>query len=290
MRKLSLILFVIVASASVFYFSMKSGRQADWTPNHRLYVHTTTNTLAHFVSYVGGDAVGVSPIISSDIEPHDFEPTANDVITGLSSDFLVMNGAGLDDWARTIVTQRSSDDKLSLIALNDAVTDPHFWLDPLAVISFIERVRDAYIEIDPDHADEYRANTEAYVNDLLALDERFRTSLSACEKPEIVVAHDAFTYLADRYHFTVHAVSGISPEEEPSPADLIRLTDLMRDHDISIVFFEETASDRIAQVLADEVGAQSEVLYTAEVIPADETYITLMDKNLEELASAMLCQ
>ncbi|MCR4312232.1 MAG: metal ABC transporter substrate-binding protein [Candidatus Uhrbacteria bacterium] len=285
-------MFIIVASASVLYFSMNQPNQdiQGWRPYSRFYVHTTTNTLAHLIDKIGGDEVGVSPIISSDIEPHDFEPTANDVITGLSGDLFIMNGAGLDAWASTIVDQRSASAQPSLVVLDDSVTDPHFWLDPLAVISFVEQVRDIFMQIDAEHAEEYRSNAQTYIEEIQALDERYRTTLAACEKPEIVVAHDAFSYLADRYGFTAHAVSGISPEDEPSPNNLIRLTDLMHSHDLSVVFFEETASDRIAQVLADEVGATVEVLYTAEIIPAEETYISLMDSNLEKLAGAMLCQ
>lgn len=291
MRKLSLIIVVVLLCLTAAFMYMKQPESVtNWTLNNRFYVHTTTNTLAHIVEYIGGGDVGVLPIVGSNIEPHDYEPTANDILTGLSSDLFIMNGAGFDAWAQTIIDQREAEGKPSVVVLDPVATDPHFWLDPISVMDVILRIRDAYIAIDPEHAAQYTTNAESYISELTELDTEYRARLVDCEKPEIVVAHDAFRYLADRYGFTVHAVTGISPDEEPSPADLARLTDLIENNGLDVVFFEETASDGIARVLAEETGSTTEVLYTLEVIPSDESYVSLMRANLEKLASAMICR
>ncbi|KKW30160.1 MAG: Periplasmic solute binding protein [Candidatus Uhrbacteria bacterium GW2011_GWD2_52_7] len=292
MRKLPLIILtaLVAVAAAAFVYMMQWDAVGNWTPNHRFYVHTTTNTLAHLVEQVGGEDVGVSPIVASNIEPHDYEPTANDVITGLSGDVFVMNGAGLDAWATTIADQREEAGKRIIVALDENARDPHFWLDPLSVINFINQVEQVYEQIDPEYAAQYRANADAYIDELYQLDTEFRSRLVNCEKPEIVVAHDAFNYLGDRYGFEIHPVTGISPDEEPSPSDLANLAQFMKDNNITVVFFEETATDNIAQVLADEANARTEVLYTLEVLPAEETYLSLMRMNLERIADAMVCR
>ena len=151
-------------------------------------------------------------------------------------------------------------------------------------------MRDAFIEIDPEYAELYRANAQSYIDELTLLDLDYRAQLVECARPEVVVAHDAFNYLAERYGFAVYAVSGISPEAEPTPSDLAELAELINEHDLEVVFFEETAADEIAQVLADETGTTAQVLYTIEIIPSDETYLSLMQANLNKLADAMLCQ
>lgn len=292
MRKLPVVVFLLAAiGGAVTYTSMKPDEfVADWSPTHRFIVRTTTNTLAHFAEIVGGESVGAWPIIASDIEPHEYEPTSNDVIDGLSDDLFIMNGAGVDAWADSIVQQRSDASKPSIVVLDPRIQDPHFWLDPIAVIDLVGQIRDAYIAIDPEHADEYTRNAAAYVDELTQLDAEYRATLVNCEKPEIVVAHDAFNYLAERYGFTVNAIAGISPEEEPSPSKLIELAQLMEQNNLTVVFFEETAADRTAQVLADEAGARAQVLYTGEIIPAEETYLSLMRKNLAQLDAAMVCR
>ena len=87
-------------------------------------------------------------------------------------------------------------------------------------------------------------------------------------------------------------VLGLSPEAEPSPARMKEIVDFARDHDAQYIFFETLVSPRLAEAVAQEVGAGTLVLHTlesltAEELAAGESYLTLMRSNLVSLEKAL---
>ena len=69
-----------------------------------------------------------------------------------------------------------------------------------------------------------------------------------------MVSHDAFGYLGDRYDLDVHAINGLSPDAEPSPAHIRELSDLIESEGITTVFSETLASPAMADTLAARPG------------------------------------
>ncbi len=172
--------------------------------------------------------------------------------------------------------------------------DPHIWLDPLLAIKEIKIIRDAFIKVDPENKDYYKRNSSDYINKLTDLHKRFEEGLKSCEIRDIIVSHDAFSYLANRYDLHVHSISGISPQEEPSPRTLADLTRLARDKEIKYIFFEALVSPRLAKTIAGEVGAKTLTLnpiggLRSEDIKAGKDYISIMDENLNNLRTALSC-
>ncbi|MBM3934143.1 MAG: hypothetical protein FJ319_07560 [SAR202 cluster bacterium] len=172
--------------------------------------------------------------------------------------------------------------------------DPHVWLDPLKAIELVKVIRDALIARNPASAAAYTDNADLLIADLNALDSRFQTGLATCSKKQVATSHEAFGYMARRYGFEQMAVSGLSPEAEPSPRDLADLSSRIKKAGIQYVLVEPILSQRLAQTVAKEVNATLLPLHPIESVTLDEsrsgeTYFTLMDKNLTSLKQALGC-
>ena len=265
--------------------------KGESTPSNegKLQVVATFYPLAYVVERIGGPAVSVTNLTAGGLEPHEFEPTPHDVIAMQDADLLVTLGE-IDGWADDIAAARRQSNK-SVIIVSDSVAlddhDPHIWLDPVRLKSIVSDVQSVLVAQDPAHAGEFQHNTSVLLADLDLLDDDYQ-SLTSCQRDDIMVAHDAFGYLAERYDFIAHAVSSISPEAEPSARDLAALADLAKQLKINTVYFESTASPALAATLAREVGAQTGVLWTLESLTNDqlqsgEDYFSLMRQNLQTL-------
>lgn len=142
--------------------------------------------------------------------------------------------------------------------------DPHFWLDPLRAKDALDNVLDGFVRIDPDNAEAYTANVDAYRDRLDGLHERFESTLSARSRDAVFVAgHNAFGYLHDRYDIEIEALTGLSPDDLPSPRDVERAQDLIAEHDLEYVCADPLESQRAAEQLVAETDARAVLPLTA---------------------------
>ncbi|TNF54549.1 ABC transporter substrate-binding protein [bacterium] len=283
--------------------------QKESESSEKLKVVATIYPLAHFAEQVGGRYVEVTNVMPHGVEPHEYEPTPGDIREIYESGIFLMNGAGLDMWAGIMLGELRKEGIIiieiaqqldSLIETGSDVppdggkNDPHFWLDPLLAIKEVQILRDAFIRTDPGHADAYRENSEKYTKELSQLHVQYREGLATCKLRDIIVTHDAFNYLARRYDLHPYSISGLSPEEEPSPRKMVELTKIAREKRIQIIFFESLVSPRMARTIAREVGAEVLVLHplgglTSEESREGKTYISIMEENLRNLRRALSC-
>lgn len=155
-----------------------------------------------------------------------------------------------------------------------------------------DAVADQLAELDPDAAAAYEDNAAALRGELEALDQEYADGLAACERTTTVVSHEAFSYLA-RYGLRFEAIAGLSPDAEPTPADLARLQALITEDGITTVFSERLASSKMADSLAADLGLRTAVLDPVEGLSdetADDDYLSLMAQNLDALRKANGCQ
>ena len=169
--------------------------------------------------------------------------------------------------------------------------DPHFWLDPLLVADFADAVADELADVDPDGATTYADNAAALRTELETLDSEFTDGLATCERTTTVVSHDAFGYLA-RYGLDFEPIAGLSPDAEPTAADLGRLQSLITSDGVTTVFSERLVSAKMADTLAGDLGVSTAVLDPIEGLSdetSDEDYLSLMRENLTALQEANGC-
>jgi zinc transport system substrate-binding protein len=169
--------------------------------------------------------------------------------------------------------------------------DPHLWLDPDRLATIADRVAADLAAIDAEHAGQYAAQADELRQDLVALDAEYTDGLADCERREIVVSHAAFGYLADRYDLRQISISGLSPEDEPTPQRLAEVARQAEEYGATTIFFEVLVSPRVAEVIAEQVGADTAVLDPIEGLApgSEEDYFSLMRANLTNLQAALGC-
>lgn len=304
----------LVAAAVAVTVALAGGACAGTDDGDGLRVVASFYPLAEAASRVGGDRVDVANLTPGGSEPHDFELTTRDVDRVEDADLVVYLGGGFQPAIEAAVT-RSPARAVDLLSADldlleghddehgddehgdgdDAVSDPHVWLDPTLMAAMVGTIRDELTELDPAGRADYAANADAYTTELAALDAAFGDGLARCEQRTFVTAHEAFGYLARRYDLTEQAIAGLSPEAEPDPQRLAELIDQVKAEGITTVFTETLVSPRVAETLAREAGVEVAVLNPVEGRTDDErsrgeTYVSLMEDNLAALRDALRCE
>ena len=168
--------------------------------------------------------------------------------------------------------------------------DPHFWLDPTLLARLAAPIAHALGDLDPTNADTYTANAERLVGELAQIDEEYAAGLASCERSVVVVSHEAYGYLAERYGLTQVGLSGLDPEGEPSPARLREIRATIAEFDVTTVFTESLVNPKAAEVLAEDLGLVTALLDPIEAqTHADADYRDVMRSNLDALTVALGC-
>ncbi len=168
--------------------------------------------------------------------------------------------------------------------------DPHIWLDPVKYAEVAKGVGKSLEKADPDHAADYKKNTDALVAELGELNTAYETGLKNTSTKTFITTHSAFGYLAERYGLTQQGIAGIDPEAEPSPARIQEIHTIAEKEKVTTVFFETLASDRTAKTLAKDTGLKTGVLDPLEGITDKSQgadYIEVMESNLAALQKAL---
>ncbi len=170
--------------------------------------------------------------------------------------------------------------------------DPHLWLSPKMAIKEVETIAKELVKIDPDNKEVYETNKNNYIQKLQQLDQAYTDAFANVKNKEIITQHAAFGYLADSYGLTQVPIAGLSPDNEPSAKQLKELKEFAQQHNINTIFFEENASSKVAETLANELNAKTAVLNTLEGLSEEDqkngaTYISIMEDNLKVLQEAL---
>lgn len=247
---------------------------------------------------VGGDRVRVTNLVRPGVEPHDLELEPKQVGAVIDAD-LAIYLAGFQPAVDEAVTEGAEAFDVAVVQpLSDSPPgaenqgkDPHIWLDPTRLAAIGDRLAERLAELAPDHGDGFRDRARALRTGLDALDEEYRRGLANCARRDIVTSHAAFGYLAARYNLVQVPISGVSPEEEPTPQRVAEVAALARAKGVTTIFFETLVSPKVAETLAREVGARSDVLDPIEGVDAGSgaDYLSVMRANLAKLRPALDC-
>ncbi len=263
-------------------------------PDQRPTVVAAFYPLAWAAEQIGGDSIDVVNLTPPGAEPHDVELTPRDVEKIQNADLVLYLGSGFQPALEHAVEGRSGP-SLDLLDGQKLLTgadeeqgayDPHVWLDPSRFAAMVTLIG-AQLHLEPAAA--------RLVAKLEALDSELADGLAHCRRHEIVTSHAAFGNLAKRYGLKQLALTGLSPEAEPSPRDLEALVDEVKQTDATTVFFETLVSSKLADTVAREAGAKTAVLdplegLTEDEVAAGEDYFSVMRGNLAILRAALQCR
>ena len=285
------LLIVVIIVIFVFPFYNPSTKVSDG----KIAVAVTIYPTYDIVKNIGGDKINLHQIIPFGQEPHSFEPTPKDIIQISNSQLFIYTGLAVDSWAidlGDIAKKRKKFIKLSEVS-EIIENDPHFWLDIDNLKKMANLIANRLIKLDSENENFYNENLSLYLAKLDKLDLKYKENLGNCKIDSIIVNHNAFQYLARRYDFHTFPIMGISPDDKPSAKVLAEIVDLVKERNISTLFFEELASNRVMETVAKETGVKIDSLSPFGNIPQSEIqtgYINLMYQNLEKLQKAMNCQ
>jgi zinc transport system substrate-binding protein len=308
-----LILGFLLLGAITLYAVRNGSSEEQPSQNKALQVAASFYPLAFFASEIGKEKVHVSNITPAGVEPHDYDPTPQDVVRIQESKLLIVNGAGFEPWldklkdelkmvtivntAEGVAFQESTEEHAEEEEQGhegESDLDPHIWLSPVIAKAQVDKILQGYRQVDSQNSAFYEANAEELKRRLEELDRKFEQGLRSCKQRSFVTSHAAFGYLAREYNLTQVPISGLSPDEEPSPAQLAQVTEFVKEHNIQYIFFETLVSPKLSETIAQEVGAQTLVLDPIEGLSDDdikqgENYFTVMESNLKNLQIALEC-
>ncbi len=276
---------------------------------------TTLFPLYDFAKNVGGDRVEVTLLLSPGMEPHSFEPRPSDIVKLNRAGLFIYTSASMEPWANDILKGLQNKDLVIVESSRGIpgttpsrgrahhrthddrpeISDPHTWLDFSNAVKMVENIREGFVTRDPGRKELYEKNAAAYIDELKKLDDRYRRSLRNCRKNIIVSGgHFAFSRMSHRYGFRYVSVYGVSPNAEPTAAELARILKLVRENDLRHLFHEELINPRVSEALSREAGVNLLKLHAAgnvtkEDFDRGETFLSLMDKNLQNLKKGLQC-
>lgn len=286
----------------------------------KLKVITSFYPMYEFARQVGKDKVDVKALVPVGVEPHDWEPTPQDMAALQAAKVFIYNGAGFEHWVDKVLANiqnpsmvvTETTQGLELIAAvqeedehghehgeqqshkaeANEEKDPHVWVDPVAAQHQVRMVRDALIKADPANQGYYEENAAQYISKLQTVDAEYRESIARARHKSFITSHAAFNYLAKRYNLEQIPISGMAPNTEPSPERLRELIEETKERQLKYIFFETLVSPKVAEIVAKEAGVKTLVLnplegLTKEDAAAGKDLITLMRENLANLKLAL---
>ncbi|MBM3552703.1 MAG: metal ABC transporter substrate-binding protein [Alphaproteobacteria bacterium] len=265
----------------------------------KIPVVASFSIIGDLVHEVGGDRVSVTTIVGPDGDAHVYEPSPADGRRIAKARLIFVNGLGFEGWLERLIKSAKSKGEVFTLGngvaarKNDEGQDPHAWQDVANAKIYVEAIRDALTTADPEGGQAYKANAEAYLAKLDALDAEIRQAIDALpkERRRVVSTHDAFGYFASRYGVEFIAPQGVSTEAEVSARDVAKIIDAVKSQKVAAVFIENIADPRLAKRIASETGARmGGVLYSDALSDAKgdgATYVDMMRHNVKQLAKAL---
>lgn len=263
-------------------------------------VLATETFLADFAQNVAGNRIVVGALISPGLDPHEFQPTPQDAIRIEQAQVLIINGLGYESWL-TKTAAEMAQQKAVIVATDGLKSrsdpsgehpdgDPHMWMSPRNVIHYVENIRDGLSRADPAGSALYRSNADTYIAKLQELDKRMQAQIGQIplEKRLLVTNHDALSYFAQDYGFTVvgAVIPGLSPDAAPSAKEMSGLIQSIKSSGAPAIFLDISENQKLANQIASESGAKVITdLYVETLSPAGGPASTYIDMMLYDVAT-----
>ncbi|MGL6201846.1 MAG: metal ABC transporter substrate-binding protein [Lachnospiraceae bacterium] len=300
--------------------------QSDSSETEGLNVVTTLFYQYDFAKQIAGDNGNVELLLRPGQESHSYEPTPQDIIAIQEADLFIYNGTVSETWVEKVLEGMDTD-KVTVLSMMDYVDvkeeeivegmeddeehdedeadadheeeeeveyDEHIWTSPVIAQDLLAVIAETMEGLDADNKDVYAANADSYKTQLQDLDAQFKEVVDNAQRKTIVFG-DRFPlrYFVDEYGLSYYAAfPGCSTETEPSPATIAFLTNEIKEEAIPVVYYLELSNETIADTLCENTGAKKLEFHschnvTQEEMDDGETYITLMERNVEALRQGL---
>ena len=273
------------------------------------FIAVTSFPLYEICTHLLEDKIEVKKLIPFGVETHAYTPSVKTMTQVNNAELFVYNGLGMETWITQ--TYDNALDMSQFVKLNaveqDAhcnhekdehehshgESDPHYWLDTENMIRMTLVLAQKLEKRFPELKETIEKNEVVYIDTLKTLNTQYEQRLKTCKFREIVVNHNAFGYLAHKYDFHTHFLTGLSPDEQVSAKKMTELASFVKEESIKTIFFESFVSPKMAETLSKETGAKVESLQPLANVTQEESkkgYVFIMQENLEKISNAMECE
>ncbi len=292
----------ILSTLTLTLLFLTSCGTAPKSSDSALRVLASTTFLADITQHIAGDRAEVDSLLPVGADPHAYQAAPADVANIAESDLLILNGLDYEHFIESLLNNAGGERMIveaasglspDEVAGSEHGVDPHMWLDPILVITYVENIRDGLIQIDSQSAETYKANADAYITQLKELDLWISKQVSTipAERRLLVTNHEALGYFAKRYGFEVvgAVIPSLSTEAGTSAKEMSALINLIKVSGAPAIFLGEVENPDLANQIAAETNIK--VVYDlyleslTEGAPA-ATYIEMMKYNVMRIVEA----
>jgi len=300
MKKIFNSISLTLTLAALFLASCGSAPKSN---DNTLRVLASTTFLADITQNIAGDRVKVESLLPVGADPHSYQAAPVDVAKISESDLLILNGLEYETFIKPLL-ENAGGERMIVEATaglsprkdagNEHGVDPHMWLDPNLVVTYVKNIRDGLIQVDPEGAETYKSNADAYISQLKDLDAWIVEQVNTvpAERRLLVTNHEALGYFAERYGFEVagSVIPSFSSNAAPSAQEMARLIDAIKKISAPAIFLDIADNNTLAQQIADETSvrivADLHLESLTEGAPA-ATYIEMMKYNVSKIVEAL---
>ena len=230
-------------------------------------VLTTFTVIQDIAANVAGDHLQVESITKPGAEIHGYEPTPGDISRAADADLILDNGMNLENWFAQFVADLDvphavvSEGVEPIDIAEDAYAgkpNPHAWMSPVNVQKYVDNIVNAFSELDPEHAEDFKANGEKYKQELQAVQDELETKLAAVPDKQraLVTCEGAFSYLARDAKLTERYIWPVNAEQEATPQQIAGAIEFVKENNVPAVFCESTVSNAPMMQVVEATGAE----------------------------------
>lgn len=278
----------ILAVLQLFVFTACKTQSTD---NGKLQVYTSFYAMYDFAKQIGGDKADVHILCPAGQEPHDFEPTAQDIAKLSEADVFIYNGMGMEHWTDSVAD--TLPDNVTVVEASRYAThtvqngDPHVWLNPKNAYEQVKAITDAFKEKDPANKDYYEKNLKECEQKIKYLKQDLETAGNMFRSHTIVVSHDAYSSLCDFLNITQICINGKDNSGEPTPSRIAEIEKYIKEKNIRYIFTEPLSTSDIMKTIAEDTGCEILVLDPFEGNTENKDYFKVMYENIAVLTQAL---
>lgn len=301
---MSILLLLLISACG------KEDENAEKDPNEKIQVIATYSIVYDIVKNVGGDRVEIHTLAPVGSNPHEYDPLPKDVQLTTDADAVFYNGLNLEagnSWFEKLLLTANKGEKDSPVFLmsegvqpkylttkgKESEVDPHAWLDIRNGIKYAENARDGLIKVDPEHADVYEKNAQAYIEKLETLHEESVTRYNEIPKEQrlLITSEGAFKYFSAAYDFEAAYIWEINSENQGSPEQVKSIVDFINTKKDPVLFVETSIDPRSMETVSAETGVPIYgKVFTDSIGKSGEdgdTYIKMMEWNIDTIFNGL---
>lgn len=241
------------------------------------------------VSMVTGDPANLDLLVTGNADPHHFQMRPFQARMLAKANIIFGLGEALTPWigqARETLAQDAR-----FVALNDTLTaefeDPHTWLDPENAQNWLLVIAKELSIIDPENAALYRQNAARHQAEIYEIQVEMTQQISGTQPHNIVVSHDAYTHLENR--FPIHVLGALSDhDDQPASAARLReIRDAANENEISCAFYGALESPKLINSVVGDLDLPISQLdiFGSDIEPGPSLYPTLLRRLANDIST-----